>query len=116
MGEPSSEDPLGQDPDDLHNEHWQYLPVNNLPLDIRCEPDIRGPRTGIDLQPKEIFAVSQKVPSGDVTYLKMADGRGWVFDRTEKGVMCKLLRASLAQQRAALENNSVVAAAFQRRQ
>merc|ERR1712176_1433243 len=51
-------------------------------MDIRTVPDMNGPRTTDALQPGATFCVSEECPTKEgITYLKLADGRGWVFDR-----------------------------------
>lgn len=44
--------------------------------------------TGQGLQPGDVFAVSEELIQESVTYLKFADGRGWVFDNQPEGVLC----------------------------
>jgi len=82
--------PSEQEEEWAQYEAWRYEPPNGLPLDIRTEPEIQGERSGRDLWPMEVFRVSQKLAGADgVTYLQLADGRGWVFDiNPSKGVMC----------------------------
>jgi len=59
-------------------------------LDIRSSPDVNGPRTHVVMQPGEVFMVSEEHEGPDgVLYLKLADGRGWVFDKKPgAGMMC----------------------------
>jgi len=53
-------------------------------IDIRVGPSVHAPKTGTTMPQNEIFAVAETV--GGATrddprvYLKLADGRGWVFD------------------------------------
>lgn len=50
-------------------------------IDIRTHPDVDGPRTGIILPQHTVFSVSDVVRGRDGrVYLRLADGRGWVFD------------------------------------
>jgi hypothetical protein len=50
-------------------------------IDIRAVPDADGPRTGIILPQHSVFSVSEVVPGVDGrAYLRLSDGRGWVFD------------------------------------
>lgn len=69
---------------------WRYDPVNNLPLGIRPEPTITSGFNEHELKKGEIFDVSQMLRGIDgVLYLKLADGRGWVFEyKPGVGVMC----------------------------
>lgn len=48
---------------------------------VREEPDFFSARTGKDIRRGEVFEVDDIVPvDGGPTYLKLADGTGWVFD------------------------------------
>jgi hypothetical protein len=69
---------------------WLHQPEFVAPLGIREVPDINGPRTGGVLMPGEVFAVSEELEGpGEILYLKLADGSGWVFDRKPGvGSMC----------------------------
>lgn len=52
-------------------------------IDIRIEPHVDGRRTGVILQRGTVFAVSESLMGYDGrVYLRLADGRGWVFDDT----------------------------------
>lgn len=52
-------------------------------IGIRSVPDINGPRTGEDLIRGSVFEVDEAIEvEGEPTYLRLADGRGWVFDTT----------------------------------
>ncbi|CAE7745548.1 TATDN3, partial [Symbiodinium pilosum] len=52
-------------------------------IGIRDEPDINGPRTGEDLIRGAVFEVDEMVEVEDeLTYLHLADQRGWVFDNS----------------------------------
>ena len=71
---------------------WRYVPPTELPLAIRALPQVVGPRTEHYLRPGEAFCVAQELYRGleGVVYLKLADGRGWAFDRLPGvGVMCE---------------------------
>mmetsp|Transcript_88190 Transcript_88190/g.175130 ORF Transcript_88190/g.175130 Transcript_88190/m.175130 type:complete len:355 (+) Transcript_88190:107-1171(+) len=74
---------------------WLACPQSNLPICIRDEPDINGPRTEGFLVPGEAFCVCEERPGkDDVLYLELADGRGWAFDRKLDGrVMCVRLQS-----------------------
>lgn len=69
---------------------WLYSPEVNALLDIRSTPEVNGPRTHVVMQPGEVFMVSEELEGKDgVLYLKLADGRGWVFDKKPgAGMMC----------------------------
>lgn len=48
---------------------------------VRAAPDVDAPRTGLTMPCNEVFAVSEAIQSADHRmYLRLADGRGWVFD------------------------------------
>eukprot|EP00439_Symbiodinium_sp_Y106_P077530 s425_g16.t1 len=92
---------------------WRYVPEDGNHIDIRSVPSISGNRTrltgqlsittcfctacGVDaacmfaltherLVAGEVFRVSETFEGSDGTlYLKLADGRGWVFDSKEPG-------------------------------
>ena len=71
---------------------WHYVPPTELSLAIRALPQVVGPRTGHYLRPGEVFCVAQELYRGleGVVYLRLADGRGWAFDRLPGvGVMCE---------------------------
>eukprot|EP00435_Cladocopium_sp_Y103_P069868 s198_g34.t1 len=59
-------------------------------VDIRAGPDINESRVPHALEPGEEFLVEREEAGVDgVLYLKLADGRGWVFDQKPNwGVIC----------------------------
>jgi len=69
---------------------WRYVPDDTTALAIRTAPGVNSKRSDFVLQPKEVFGVSEAfLDSNDVTFLKLADGRGWVFDSDpEIGTLC----------------------------
>lgn len=71
--------------------HWRYSGREQRNLSIRKVPDIDGACTEHFLYPSEVFAVSNELESPDgVKYLKLADGRGWAFDRKPGvGILCQ---------------------------
>lgn len=73
---------------------WRYASPNDVAIGIRSVPEIEGPRDG-QLQHGHVFRVSEHREGADgVLFLRLADGRGWVFDRKPGvGTMCVLLRA-----------------------
>lgn len=62
---------------------WRYLaPDGQERLAIRSGPGLDAPTTGLSLGSGEVFPVSLEKPGdGGVLFLRIADGRGWVFDR-----------------------------------
>jgi len=80
---------------------WRYERADGLHVDIRAVPDIFGSRTGISIQAGEAFEVSEERRAADgVLYLRLADGRGWVFDRKPGvGVLCSRIGLPTPQHR-----------------
>lgn len=79
---------------------WICTPDNGMGLGIRTEPFVDGARRPdhINLQPGEHFRVSQiKTGTDGVLYLKLADGRGWVFDRKSFGDTMKTMCRRVAE-------------------
>merc|ERR1740121_583056 len=70
-----------------------------LPIDVRATPDLNGPRCASTLSPGEVFQVAEERASPDgVIFLRLADGRGWVFDKKPgAGNMCQRLLFAPAQ-------------------
>lgn len=65
---------------------WKYEPFNKLPLAIRSEPSATGARTDVQVYPGDRLEISEeREGEHGVTYLKLADGRGWLFDRYPSG-------------------------------
>merc|ERR1712226_1635894 len=69
---------------------WRYSPPDGRVLDIRIGPDINSARREDRISSGDVFQVSEEVLGPDgVLYLKLADNRGWVFDRKPGvGFMC----------------------------
>lgn len=69
---------------------WRYRPQNEASMGIRALPDIEAAMTKYCMQPGEAFEVSEERPGpAGVTFLRLADGRGWLFDRKPGvGTMC----------------------------
>jgi len=65
---------------------WRYRADSRKPIDIRFKTEIDGPRTTHVMQHGTTFRVSQTFLADDgITFLKLADGRGWLFDRKLDG-------------------------------
>lgn len=61
---------------------WIYTPPEMKPMDVREEPSFAARRVGVQLQPGTVFFVNETKESEEgVTFLRIQDGRGWVFDR-----------------------------------
>jgi len=75
-----------------NGEMWCYRPVEHAAnkVMIRTEPRLNGPPAERVLCPGDTFEVSEKFLGPDgVTYLRLADGRGWLFDsKPGVGKMC----------------------------
>lgn len=69
---------------------WRYVPDDGCHIDIRSVPAIAGSRTHERLIAGEVFRVSETFEGADGTlYLKLADGRGWVFEsKAGIGTLC----------------------------
>ena len=51
------------------------------PVGIRSLPELKGPRTGAALVPGEMVECVQRLTRDGTTYVRLADDRGWVFER-----------------------------------
>jgi len=63
---------------------WLYEPVKSGgQMPILKMPDITAERTGTRMQPGDKFRVSEirAFPGSMILFLKLADGRGWVYDQ-----------------------------------
>ncbi|CAE8624260.1 unnamed protein product [Polarella glacialis] len=69
---------------------WRYAPHDGCHMDVRAAPMIGGMRSSSILIAGEIFDVCQSLVGADgVLYLKLSDGRGWVFDKKPGvGALC----------------------------
>lgn len=71
---------------------WRYRPPDWVPLCVRPTASLEWDReyTEFYLEPGEVFDVSQHVwGDNGVLFLRLADGRGWVFDRKPYvGILC----------------------------
>lgn len=69
---------------------WRYEPFNGLGMGIRKLPSIDAEKAeGLVLNSGDCFDVDEEVHGDGITFLRLADGRGWVFDILPgKGVMC----------------------------
>jgi len=65
---------------------WAYLPQDNRRIGIRKKAAYESDKQGEAINPNERFVVSEeKVGEDGVLYLKLADGRGWLFERVPPG-------------------------------
>lgn len=67
------------------DELWTYTPANGKAIVARDAPKVDGKKTGRRLVPGETFMVTQTKKVGEVTFLRLAGGEGWLFD-TKPGV------------------------------
>eukprot|EP00930_Biecheleria_cincta_P060662 TRINITY_DN46283_c0_g1_i1.p1 TRINITY_DN46283_c0_g1~~TRINITY_DN46283_c0_g1_i1.p1 ORF type:complete len:537 (+),score=86.04 TRINITY_DN46283_c0_g1_i1:28-1611(+) len=96
-GRPGQQAPYGppatmfQQPQSPAASLWRYSPSDGHHIDIRMEPNIDGPRSPNPLFAGDIFCVSQEFQGQQgVTFLELADGRGWVFDhKPGLGPLCE---------------------------
>lgn len=75
---------------------WHFKPNDGKPLIIRTAPAFDAAHAGA-IKPGEYFYVCEEKEGEDsVTFLKLFDGRGWVFDsKPEVGILCERVEASL---------------------
>eukprot|EP00913_Durusdinium_trenchii_P001133 g1041.t1 len=69
---------------------WRFQPRQRGALVLRMRPGLDSPRSNQKLYPGDSFVVSEqrKGPS-DLVFLKLADGRGWAFNRSpDVGTLC----------------------------
>eukprot|EP00927_Polykrikos_kofoidii_P072912 TRINITY_DN68993_c0_g1_i1.p1 TRINITY_DN68993_c0_g1~~TRINITY_DN68993_c0_g1_i1.p1 ORF type:complete len:244 (-),score=55.51 TRINITY_DN68993_c0_g1_i1:40-714(-) len=83
--------------------HWfKVTDPSNCAIGIRVAPDVAAPKTGRCVTPGEVFSVSEIVEgAGGQRYLRLADGRGWVF--TLSGRDFRLLVTELTAEEATEE-------------
>lgn len=69
---------------------WIYAPADGKPISVRVAPDIDAPRTDFLVEAGAAFEAADERPGErGVLYLRLADGRGWLFDRKPGvGVLC----------------------------
>lgn len=69
---------------------WRYDAGDGQPLVVRSAASIGSEKTQHQLLPGTVFAIDeQRLGEDGVLYLRLADGRGWAFDRKPNvGVMC----------------------------
>lgn len=84
---------------DLKAKTWRYV-ITDLHMDLRKEPFVNGKRVPKHLNPGEEFLVEREQKGAEgITYLKLADGRGWAFDwKPGVGKMCERRYAAEEEQ------------------
>lgn len=79
-----------QDSEQDSSNCWEFTKTDGLAIGIRTEPAMDAEKTGDSISSGEIMSISEEVVGDDgVTYLKLADGRGWIFNQLQDGtVLC----------------------------
>lgn len=68
---------------------WKHAPFDDSDFDIRSDATRdNASKTGIFLKPNTTFLVIEERERFGVTFLRLADGRGWVFDHALDGRLC----------------------------
>jgi hypothetical protein len=66
---------------------WIYKPFNGLDFSIRRRATKAREFTGEDIAPGTSLEVDTESKVDGVTYLRLADRVGWIFDRSDEGVL-----------------------------
>jgi len=75
---------------------WRHVPRDQCDMGIRASPRINGKKTGKSLAPGVEFLVAEELRGDDgILYLKLADGRGWVFEGRPGVSLCEKVDNSL---------------------
>jgi len=69
---------------------WRFDAGDEKSIKIRKAPDVNAAPAGASMLPGEVFKVAQEqVGTDGVRYLRLADGRGWLFDtKPGAGTLC----------------------------
>jgi len=71
---------------------WRYTPFNGKLVSVRESADVAAKRTSTTLQPGDVFQVDgTHLDEQGILHLQLADGSGWLFDKTSGGVLCSLV-------------------------
>ena len=86
---------------------WRYDPPDGKCLPIRFTPTTDMMLSTIfELRPGAEVEVAEERVQGGKIFLRLADGRGWVFNKNEKGVtICTKVSAPIARLRGAAGNS-----------
>lgn len=70
-----------------HRQGWRYNVVPDSGIEVRKGPSFSSEKTGIILFGGESILINERVFSHDegITWLRMLDGQGWVYDCDAKG-------------------------------
>lgn len=80
---------------------WSCDPCNGHPLRVRSAPRLEAlVSSAPKLQPGELFVVSEEREIDGVIFLKLADDRGWLFDKKPGvGTMCTKVNTNVEEWR-----------------
>lgn len=79
--------PAEQGPAPAIKTTYRYAPLNDIPMSIRNSPDMDD-RSPSMLDVGDTFEVSAQKIVNKTTWLRLADGRGWVYLANKYGPMC----------------------------
>lgn len=68
---------------------WSYSPYNGKKMFIRKSPSHDAEKIDNVIMPGETFVVCEERHVHGTTFLRLADGRGWTFNRSPGGIMCQ---------------------------
>eukprot|EP00931_Biecheleriopsis_adriatica_P048245 TRINITY_DN2787_c0_g1_i1.p1 TRINITY_DN2787_c0_g1~~TRINITY_DN2787_c0_g1_i1.p1 ORF type:complete len:219 (-),score=67.45 TRINITY_DN2787_c0_g1_i1:72-728(-) len=83
----------------LEGDTWCVTDPKGAAIGIRAGPSVNDQRTGMSLMPGQVFEVSEVKKEEDNTYLRLADGRGWVFTHSSRDgrLLCQPISAEQAE-------------------
>lgn len=83
---------------------YKVTDAEGYAIGIRKGPDTSSERTGMQLPCGAAFEVTEVVPAGAQTYLRLADGRGWAFTHSPRDgrLLCEPIELSMAEVQAAM--------------
>jgi hypothetical protein len=73
---------------------WKAVSRNGCPIGVRSRPTRGREMAGGQIKAGSIIVVDELYEADGVTYLHLADGQGWVFDRNDEGVLFQRMEAS----------------------
>lgn len=72
---------------------WHYTLVCNDDVEVRAAPTYSDEaRCGIMLRPGDCVAVDERCRQGGTWFLRLADGRGWIFETKDSQTVCVQMR------------------------
>lgn len=76
--------------DTLYGAKWTYAPPEHKEMNIRSEPNMQKKTGPLNcLKPLDHFEVSEVKTVDGVRWLRLADGRGWVYEMVKDTIFCK---------------------------